>query len=122
MIRKDLLQLLANHLRTVKAESFNLGLWKCGTTACAIGHAVDVPEIYAEGLRLIPTGIPEFGFFRPDLANKDVVGGWDAIETLFEIDSTQSAYLFLKDRHCERATPTDVANRIDQFIKENPDA
>lgn len=48
-----LLAELADHLDTIAPEKFNLGTWKtpCGTTACAIGHMMDLPWAHHLGWR-----------------------------------------------------------------------
>lgn len=56
-VRFDLLKVLANHLETqVDPEEFDMREWKqirrCGTVACAIGHACSLPEFQEAGIKL----------------------------------------------------------------------
>lgn len=43
---------LAAFLRDLPAEKFDMGSWKCGTTACAVGWAASLEHFKAQGLTL----------------------------------------------------------------------
>lgn len=136
------LSLLAKHLRNVDATHFNLYSWAavdnedehiditdgdefpkqlvargirlitegaCGTTACAVGHACCVPEFQAQGLRWAPEQL------MPEYAGKT---SWAAVEEFFGLSYLNAQLLFSHTRYDTglRTTPTQVAERIEDFI------
>lgn len=120
------LKTLADHLRTVNRRHFHLDNWKCGTTACAVGHACDIPEFREAGLRLasreaglrlarcdeLCSLIPVYGDNEEEIEDF----GWGAVGRFFDLNDKQSAYLFDGYQYEDNARPADVADRIDQFI------
>lgn len=36
------LKIVADHLRLIPPENFNMAFWRCGSVACMAGHTVDV--------------------------------------------------------------------------------
>ena len=135
---------LANFLRKVPDENFNLKSWRssidpyeegiddqtatdedllghvCGTTGCAVGWACALPEFNKQGLI--------WDDYGPLFESNDLVEewddatptyiGWDAVDKFFDITLYQSNYLFSDIRYDDNATPTMVADRIDNFIKD----
>jgi hypothetical protein len=120
-MRKDLLQLLANHLRTVPPENFDLKIWHCGTTACAVGHAVNVPEIAAAGLYIdFPRGEP---YGQPKMKDAPNMTTWETVSKVFDLSYWDALYLFDSNQYYSKErTPTHVADRIHKHIKETENA
>ena len=112
-VRYDLLQALSEHLRTVAPDLFDLSYWRCGTTACAVGHAVDVPLIAAQGFTLLKVGY--YVNLRPTLG---CLKDWEAVQALFGLTFQDCSYLFSHSEypHEDMTTATEVADRIDNFI------
>lgn len=110
-MNKERLITLADYLETVPSARFNMNTWgtdpECGTAGCAMGHACQIPEFSATGLRLIEKGdgdyIPEFGRHAEYMA----------AAAFFDLEYMQAISLFSPD--CYRAArprPTTVARRI----------
>ncbi len=126
---------LADYLENVVAknpESFDLGDWaykypKCGAVCCAVGHACDIPEFKADGLRLewhprtpafgiegVNRGIPVFGESRRG----------DAAQAFFELAPSAVDYLFTEEAYWEGSgveypEPVPIANvirRIREYV------
>jgi len=106
------LQKLADHLRGVPPEAFDLDQWSCGSVACAVGHACLIPEFAEQGLTLKKSENrnflePVFGFSE----------GWDAVSYFFDICEEDAEHLFgawqylRADRH-----PEAVAKRIEALL------
>ena len=113
---------LADYLNTVKPEVFDMHAWwvgppkpRCGTTACAVGHAATMPYFYNLGLRLVteppcsktcehcnknPTVQPVFKGEE----------GLQAAEAVFGVTHDESIYLFIGGTGDE--SPKDVARRL----------
>ena len=115
---------LAKFLRTVPEKKFDLTSWRdshrttddelrdptCNTAACAVGWACSLPEFKAEGL----------GFKGGPYQSHGELGntyGWPAVREFFFLDSEQANYLFDFSSY-ERNNATDVADRIDKFVKQ----
>lgn len=101
---------LADHLETVPRDRFDLGMWKCETTACAVGHGAECPALAAEGLRMNP-----FPVFKDKIA-------WEAVEAFFEIGERVSFSFFLSsyyDHPEDFITPAHVAARIRKYLADN---
>ncbi len=100
---------LAEHLKTVKPETFSMSFWNCGYTACAGGHACDIPEFKELGLTLV--------LERDDMSqiHYDGYSGFSAIEKFFDLNEQQSHYLFgsFKTR-----TNLDESQIILNFVKD----
>ncbi len=136
------LSLLAKHLRNVDATHFNLYSWgavdneaeqldisdedelpkqvvargvqlikegACGTTACAVGHACCVPEFQAQGLRW------SANMLTPEYAGET---SWAAVEEFFGLSYLNAQLLFSHTKYDTglKTTPTQVAERIEDFI------
>lgn len=132
-MNKERLQALANVLREVPDANFDLETWRytpgsgenatdvqvlshnCGTTACAIGWACAMPEFQAQGLRW--EGV------QPALVGEGSLDtGWDAVKVFFGISYHASQRLFNQDGYDidVHVTPNDVADSIEDFVKEQP--
>jgi len=114
------LQMLAELLDTVEPDSFDLEHWvkreRCGTVACAVGHACMHPPFNEMGLKLdvdpaCPKfSIPTFGEYRRS---------WDAVIAFFDISLDIAYKLFLHSRYTlSERTPANVAARIRAVIAE----
>lgn len=130
------LKLLADFLRNdVPQRNFNLGSWRsgrdmtdeallahcCCTTACAVGWACAMPEFIAQGL-YSRNGQPAY---RPLDTPEDVATvlfSWEATEMFFDLNYDQACALFSGDSYHEGAEPTDVANRIELFTRDQDEA
>ncbi len=111
-MREDRLVRLAHLLDTIDPQKFCLRDWSCGTTACAVGHAMCDPWFKGEGLHA------EIGLYGKPSPRYEDYEGWDAVEQFFELGSGEAEHLFYEEEYEERATPKDVAERIWAFIKQ----
>jgi len=90
MANIEALKRVADILESKSDEDVSLVRWKCGTTACAIGHAASDPWFIDRGFRLGITGLPEY---RQE--NKsDFWPSWIAVERFFDLSSEDSHSLF----------------------------
>lgn len=121
-MRADRLLRLADWLDRVDPERFYMCTWaqkdECGTTACAMGHACDIPEFKALGLRLDwSQRVAHVSF--PGPTDTRVVD-MSAAQRLFDIEEVQAMYLFASETEAgdTRAdeTPKDVAKRIRELV------
>jgi hypothetical protein len=116
-MRKRLLLLLADHLRTVEEAKFNMSVWTCSTTACAIGHAENVPEIVNAGLAFT-TGYD--GVTMYPQCSKTGKTGMEAVAQIFTIEEHDVNYLFLPWSYTKnKATPFEVSERIESFVEQH---
>lgn len=123
MIKKRLL-ILAEHLEKIakrcpKNRRFNMGLWfveehdarghRCGTSGCAIGEAVLIPEFKALGLKISENQEP---VYKGDFS-------WMAVERFFGLTSHEATCLFSYEGYISRhdTTPDEVAAAIREFVK-----
>lgn len=44
-MRTDILRQMVERLKTVDPSKFHIGKWKCETTACAVGHCMDILKL-----------------------------------------------------------------------------
>ena len=116
-MRKDRLEVLAKHLDGLPPETFNIGVWKCRSTACAVGHACTIPEFQADGLKLIEDSL---NFMCPKYEN---FTAWDAVRCFFECSYGMATHLFYTNSYFNRRAtgPKEVAERIREVIKEAKD-
>lgn len=115
-MRLDRLETLAKHLETVPPETFNLKAWKCGTTACAMGHACSIPKFRQAGLKLteILVWMTE-PMLSPEFKGR---GGFEAAEFFFGLNEDEALFLFDPDCYPagDRTRKQTVINRIRKFI------
>lgn len=118
MKRVNVLRRLAQGLRTVPPEVFNMRMWgnsrpldvkskkfDCGFAGCAIGW--------------LPRFVPNTALVRPgDGPCYNGYYNFEAIAQYFGISFEEATYLFSFDNYnTMHATTTNVANRIELFIK-----
>lgn len=129
---------LADHLETVVAQSperFDMGTFAvqrpdCGTVCCALGHACEIPEFAAVGLRIDweDESRRERRGWRYGRVRYDGLRDFAAAEALFDISDAAADYLFSigtedndgRDRFdddYQPPTPASVAARIRHFVK-----
>lgn len=121
MIKNRLLRLakrldyIAKH--PPRTRKFSLLTWfnkstalGCGTTCCAVGEGVLIPEFRKLGFGLKKTAgvlVPRFGRYQ----------NWQAVEKFFRIDRMQAEHLFSWQAYRDFDTsPSDVALRIRNFV------
>lgn len=115
-MRSDRLLVLAAFLDTLPPEKLDMGVWaekqKCGTVACAVGWACQIPEFQEAGLRVEwdkdECAVPVFG----------VVCGWATPAVFFGLPITCVHYLFDSELYEANAavSPRTVAARIRDFV------
>ena len=110
------LERLADYLGTVPAEVFNLEDWECGAVFCAIGHACQIPEFQAEGLKLRYLEMDSDGVKHPFFRDKI---SWEAVKAFFEISATVAVPLFSSSyyQNVDQTTPAEVAAKIHKYLK-----
>jgi hypothetical protein len=110
---------LAAILEPVQPSVFHLGVWKCGTTACAIGHAAQDPVFKEQGFGLMETEWLQ----NPDLpepvlrTENGVLEAWEAICAFFLISRQEAHRLFTEEAYPANATPQDVVARIRRMVE-----
>lgn len=135
---------LADYLESVPEANFDMGAWhitwqgaarvyqgpECGTVACAMGHACDMPLFQDLGLRLTRTLVTDRETYA-DVGiegRDDVRDGYEAAEVLFGITDAQSQDLFSTFYEYEDVwsdevegdnSPKGVAGRLREFVKEH---
>ncbi len=117
-MQKERLELLADYPDVIPPETFDINNWRCGTVACAIGHAAHL--FRNQGLTLVESDYEsERMKFHPEY---DGDSGWSAVTEFFGLDSSEDAYdLFFIDGYNFRmdVTAKEVADKIRSFISEN---
>ena len=116
---------LAEFLKTVPEEKFDLEVWRfskvsheatdellntnCGTAACAVGWACAIPEFQNLGLQYLDS--------RPQLFDgEDCWEDWDAVEEFFELDRGNALYLFYHTAYpMYGVTVENVISRIHEY-------
>lgn len=136
-MRRDLLVLLRDKLRTVPGGRFDIDHWfkndvvedtvhPCGFAGCAVGWATTIPEFNAAGLVRTDAGLMRY------VTAGGTFSGFDAAGLVFDFPSKKMAYHLFDgdsydreyDDHTRRysAVPPDmVADRIDQFLRDHPE-
>jgi hypothetical protein len=114
-MHRDRLEILAAYLTTIPAETFDINSWTCGTTACAWGHACDIPEFKELGLkweRVAPcydnTPVPGFQGFK----------AFAAAAVFFDVSVSTTTLMFSREAYPDdvAVTAADVSNRIREII------
>lgn len=91
---------------------FDLGVWNCGTAACAVGHACLDPVFIAQGLTW------DSHYDDPRYGDES---SWYAVETFFDLTGDEATYLFYSDEYPDsglHTTAPQVADRIESFLNE----
>lgn len=120
-MNKERLLKLAEFLETsVPNEEFDLGSWRCGTTACAVGWACTMPEFTQQGL-VWSTMEDDFAspYYKDQVTGKEF-SGWNAVGKFFlgvEKDYMLKYNLFAPDFYPSNPTPQMVAARIRQTVE-----
>jgi hypothetical protein len=86
---------------------------ECGTTACAMGWAVTIPEFRRDGLTLINVGVGDFMSMSPCFDSRL---GYHAADAFFGIPHDIALHFFSPSAYINEPGPEDVANRIDLFL------
>lgn len=127
----DRLLLLADRLDTVPPEEFDIGVFKCKTVACALGHAAMMPEFQALGLVLGKMTYEHFGNMLEFHHDGTTHFRAEAAQFFFDLTREQVYSLFFSSgyRHMHgrvhpnpKPAPSDVAAKIRDFVakhKEN---
>lgn len=89
---------------------FDLGSWHCGTSACAVGHAMLDTAHQLEGLHADAYMAPEYGSRR----------GFRAVCEFYGLNNDTANFLFCVDEYPddERCSPAAVAARIRILLAE----
>lgn len=133
---------LADYLETVPEANFEMDRWffswdkpmfwhgpECGTVACAMGHACDMPLFQGLGLNMrIETWEDgsRHGFIRIE-GEPSVLDGFEAAVRLFGITDPQAQDLFSVFYETDYTgeeqrgdnSPAGVAGRLREFVKEH---
>ncbi len=102
---------LADHLETVPPDNFDMGFWKCGTKACAIGHGCTIPSFRRAGLHL---SILEDEPIYKNLHH------YDAIAEFFGIPFSDAVDLFSTNNANKYLTPHEMALHIREYLRTVP--
>lgn len=120
-MRKDYLIMLADHLdQFVKDDEFDTGHWKCGTTACAAGHATSIfyqLEMVTEERILRNENEDVYSYYIRNRKSKRY--GFQALEDFFELNKLQVSYIFSElwyEKMSCKITKTRVSNRIRDLV------
>jgi hypothetical protein len=108
---------LADYLMTVPKREFNLYGWKCGTTACACGHACSIPSFRRAGLSIDMRG-KEFTGIALQLKDERLED-FVAVEAFFGLNREESLTLFHPGKYDDKDVkkPRLVAKRIRELVK-----
>ena len=109
------LAVLADWLETIPPERIEMGAWKCGTSACAVGWGCASPALAEEGLRFATR------WGSVESPSYDGRSDWDAVEAFFDLTFDEADFLFFD---YDDPSKSAVVARIREFIrsKEQTDA
>lgn len=129
------LKTLANFLRNLDEMVFSISQWydaimsksvnnitrpdavefahECGSTACALGWAVTIPEFKEAGLTLSIIGAEPFTYPTPYFEG---FGGYVAASKFFSIPQSISQNFFGPSAYEGEPSPKDVAARIEVYL------
>lgn len=113
-----LVEMLENHEKHFPNLEFNMGVWHCGSAACALGSAACYPPFVKEGLYLYEAesfyAVPVIQEYE-DLYVAHAAGAY-----FFGIPAEKSRYFFYEGRYLGHpVTPGMVAERIKEFLDES---
>lgn len=132
------LQTLADLLRVIPEDNFNLNSWinpcspnydrvdldfarkepdqlyACGTVACAVGWAASIKEFRRAGFK-INRGSPYFQGKK----DRPFYKGWSAAEAFFGLSGNKAEYLFMDIKYPTKTAtkPQDVCKRIESLLQ-----
>ena len=114
------LEILADRLEAFVPTpecQFDMEIWECGTAACAVGLACQIPEFNSLGLRLERTS---WGGLI--MASEPVFAdhtNWDAVRVFFGITLKEAFWLFSEEQYPDDdTTAQEVAARIRTLLAE----
>lgn len=115
-MNKERLTILRDYLlNEVPPDKFSITNWvaDCGTVACAIGHACNIPSFQKAGLHL--EGKLDPGLSPAYNGNYS----WRAVEKFFDLEAYQAAHLFDGEAYPKkyRTTLLEVVNRLAEYIR-----
>lgn len=127
---RERLLMLAYYLGRIKStgrefdldiKEFDLSTWRsprtCGTAACAIGLAMDIPWFISRGFKRahesdrFPTYTGKKG------SRENWLDCWDAVEKFFGINFDEAFHLFSSATYASNYDPKAVATRIRKFVR-----
>lgn len=120
-MQTDRLLAIAAMVRKLPPEKFDMDTWKCGSTLCAIGHAIErglLPEL--ELIALDPT----WGISRKGEGEIPYGRCFAVVGAVLEISTSDAGRLFSsleleeEDEGEPKETPESVALRIEKYVAE----
>ena len=106
-------------LPAVIEENFDLRVWQCETTACALGWGCMYKPFQEEGLRLITEAESFYGKAYPLYKDRECI---EAAEEFFDLTYSEARELFYKSYYNqENPTVNDVITKIKEVIKKKED-
>ncbi|HET8687037.1 MAG TPA: hypothetical protein VFM18_10285 [Methanosarcina sp.] len=93
----------------LRPRHFSLASWRCGTVACAIGHAASRRNFQKEGFCWEKDG------FTSNFPKYSGEYGWSAVAKFFDISPAQASALFGMYSYPKNSTPIDVYVRLCEF-------
>ncbi len=122
-MNKERLLKLAEFLKTVPREKFDMNVWasddatknNCGTAGCAVGWAA---TCFKRSGFYLDNSYCEFN--HPPIPAYKEFTDWNAVREFFKITLDESYYLFSPStyfRGDKKPSPQTVAKRIQQFVK-----
>lgn len=113
-----LVEMLENHEKHFPNLEFNMGVWHCGSAACALGSAACYPPFVEEGLYIYEA--ESFEAVPAIQGYEDLYVAHHAAAYFFDISAEKSRDFFYEGRYSERSvTPGMVAERIRKFLDES---
>jgi len=111
MTGRERLRVLADFLDTVPPHKFDIGLYWCRSSACALGWATKIPAFAAAGYRLDADDVPGL--------NSNGNKAFEDAATFFGISNRQVLTFFGTTPHNPRdITGRQVANNIRSYLAE----
>jgi len=94
-------------LESVPDTELDLASWRCGTTACVIGHAAYDPWFNKMGFRMVLccVNVPEY------VTETNRLSGWAAVDTFFDITDDESAFLFTLDAYITKKELMEICDK-----------
>jgi hypothetical protein len=97
----------------------------CGTTACGMGHATQIPEFQEAGLKLKAFQYAD-KTWEVTIAYKGSLTSSEAGAIFFDVSMVEYSHLFIPNNNTrgdlpETATRLDLVNHIRKFVEENED-
>jgi hypothetical protein len=112
-MHRERLEQMVVMLRNLPPEGpgFDIGTWRCGTTACAVGHACLNPVFQEQGF--------EWNKRHREPVFHGILS-WPAVELFFGLTKGQAEHFFYSASYSENdPTANDVADRIERFLAQH---